>query len=373
MGRPYGWYNTAMTLILFLLELLIPVTITAGLLYWVAGILPLASLNRTFTLGLLAFIFVLFSFIFSVVLDTLLLPFRKRSANHAFFNRVDPRSRLIRCILVGVVIPILVFSAAVLVKLPSQQTPITYLLQPRGSTSQVPRSVLISEAVLQATDPAIKLQGIKTLQTLPAIDAEEQLLRLVQVDPALLSNAIVSQALSKALASYGMAIKPELLTIFNQVDPAARKGGTSTGDDLFQRYFSAPFEALKKELTDQNPGADPALVDAAAAELQARIDKIQAGLSGTSDGDPKLRFVMDTFLGMDIKQDPDLLAFGKKIAADDTYPDGVRGQALLLIGKLGGPGELDGLYAYLQADNALLKSKALEAIAALQAKEPAPK
>ena len=368
----FGWYNISMAFILFLLELFLPVTVTAGLFYWLSGILPLWNLNRTFALVILAILLVALSFIFSVVLDAITLPFRRRSANHSIFNRVDARSRLVKFILAGVVIPIGVFAAAVLVRFPGPEPVVTLLLQPRTATSRAPKAVLIGDAVLQSANPATKIQGIKTLQTLPADDALRQLLRLVEDDPEALSDAIVSEALSKAIASYGVAAKPELLAIFNQVDPTRRKGDLSSGNDLFQRYFSAPFEGLKKEIGDQNPDANLASIDTAAAGLQAQLSQVQAGLASAGGGDPRLGFVMHTFLGMDIKQDADLLALGKKVGGDDTYSDGVRGQALLLIGKLGGTTELDGLYAAMQGGSEIIKAKALEAIGLLQAKQPAP-
>ena len=362
-----------MAFILFLLELLLPVTLTAGLFYWLSGILPLWNLNHTFALVILAILLVALSFIFSVVLDAITLPFRRRSANHSIFNRVDARSRLVKFILAGVVIPIGVFTVAVLVRFPGPETAITLLLQRRSVSSKASHAVLIGEAILQSANPATKVLGIKTLQTLPAADAQQQLLRLLQDDPGTLSDAAVSEALSKAIASYGLAAKPELLGIFNQVDPTRRKGDLASGNDLFQRYFSASFEGLKKEIGDQNPAANLANIDAAAAELQAQLSQVQASLASAGGGDPRLGFVLHTFLGMDTSQDPDLLALAKKVAADDTYSDGVRGLAILLIGKLGGSNELDGLYATMQGGSELLQAKALEAIGLLQAKEPASK
>jgi len=360
-----------MAFILFLLELLLPVTVTAGLFYWLSGILPLSNLNRTFALVILAILLVALSFIFSVVLDTFTLPLRRRSANHSIFNRVDARSRLVKFILAGVVIPIGVFAAALLVRFPGPEPAVTFLFQPRSAASRAPKSKLIGDAVLSSSNPVTKIQGIKTLQTLPADDAQQQLLRLVQDDPEALSDAVVSEALSKAIASYGVATKPALLAIFNQVDPTGRKGDLSTGTDLFHRYFSASFEGLKKELGDQNPDANLSSIDAAAAGLQAQLSQVQASLASAGGGDPKLGFVLHTFLGMDIKQDADLLALGKKVAGDDTYSDGVRGQALLLIGKLGGTNELDVLYTAMQDGSELIRANALEAIGLLQAKVPA--
>ena len=46
----------------------------------------------------------------------------------------------------------------------------------------------------------------------------------------------------------------------------------------------------------------------------------------------------------------------------------MRGQALLLIAKLGGKDDLDGLYAYLESPSPLLRTRATQAIATLQSK-----
>ena len=65
---------------------------------------------------------------------------------------------------------------------------------------------------------------------------------------------------------------------------------------------------------------------------------------------------------MDPSQDRDLLAFARATAADDTWSDAVRGQALLLVAKAGGKEDLDTLYGYL------LQAQAMQAIAALESK-----
>jgi hypothetical protein len=277
---------------------------------------------------------------------------------------------MVKFILAGVVIPLGVFAAALLVRFPGPEPAVALLLKPRIAASRAPKSVLIGDAVLQSANPATKIQGIKTLQTFPPDDAQKQLLRLLKDDPQALSDALVFEALSKAIASYGVAAKPELLAMFSQVDPTRRKGDLSSDNDLFQRYFSASFEGLKKEIADQHPDANLADIDSAAAGLQAQLSQLQANLASTDNGDPRLGFVLHTFLGMDTKEDADLLALGKKVAGDDTYSDGVRGQALLLVGKLGGTAELDGLYAAMQNGSDLIRANALEAIGVIQAKAP---
>jgi len=56
------------------------------------------------------------------------------------------------------------------------------------------------------------------------------------------------------------------------------------------------------------------------------------------------------------------------VAADASYHAVLRGNALLLIGKLGGKDEFAVLYTYLQTDNELMQERALGAIAELQAR-----
>jgi HEAT repeat protein len=71
---------------------------------------------------------------------------------------------------------------------------------------------------------------------------------------------------------------------------------------------------------------------------------------------------------MDPNQDRDLLAFARATAADDTWSDAVRGQALLLVAKAGGKEDLDTLYGYLDSPSPLIQAQAMQAIAALESK-----
>ena len=78
--------------------------------------------------------------------------------------------------------------------------------------------------------------------------------------------------------------------------------------------------------------------------------------------------IMQAFLEMGLKQDADVLAFARQTAADDAWADPVRGQALLLIAKLGGEEDLAALYGYLESPSAVLQARAMQAIAALQSR-----
>jgi len=77
---------------------------------------------------------------------------------------------------------------------------------------------------------------------------------------------------------------------------------------------------------------------------------------------------MQTLLEMSLGEATDLLAFARQVAADARCSDGVRGQALLLVARLGGKGDLDLLYEQLSSPSPLLQTRALQAIAALNAR-----
>ena len=110
------------------------------------------------------------------------------------------------------------------------------------------------------------------------------------------------------------------------------------------------------------------LLDAATSGLQRTLTGIQAQQFSPDYAASQQDFVMHTCLLMDLKQDADLLNFAKIVAANMTYSEGLRGNALLLIAKLGGKTEFAVLYPYLENDHDSIKIKAMEAIAALQVK-----
>ena len=76
---------------------------------------------------------------------------------------------------------------------------------------------------------------------------------------------------------------------------------------------------------------------------------------------------------VDSNQDADVLAFAQRTAADAAWSDAIRGQALLLIGKMGGKDDLEGLYGYLENPSLLLQARGMQAIAALRSKLSAPR
>jgi len=318
------------------------VALSAALLLVIASYTSHWDLHSPVGLGFFGLLLVVLSLFLSLRVDALTLGRRRRAGKRQLLNRADARSRLVKFILGGVVIPIVALTAAIRIELPNHQTPMTLLavaVRSRLANPEVDRSTRLGDAVLRSRIPAAKVQGILALQSLSSDQALDQLLRILSDDPTALQAASEYQALSAALASYGAQAKPRLLQQFDGVSPSARPGAPAPPDDPFQREIDGRSEAPATRASEAvpGPGALPS-------------------------------FIMQTFLQMGLKEDADLLAFARKTAADDGWSEAVRGQALELIAKLGGKEDLDGLYAYLESPSALLQAHAMRAIAALQSK-----
>jgi hypothetical protein len=354
-----------------LIELVLPVTVSAAVLLLLAGHASYWNLRTRVGLGVFAILLVASSLFLSLRLDLFTLARRRRRGKRQLFNRADASSRLVKLGLGGLVIPIAAFLAANRVELPNHQTPMSFAIRLRLGNAGITHAEQLGNAVLRAESPAAKVQGILALKALGSGEALDQLLRILSEDPAALAGGGEGQALAKALASYGAPAKTVLLQRFEQSSPQARREAAAPPGDLFARYFAADFEGLKREIDREDP--DPKT----RAEKVERLQVAQADLEGAlrrleTDGPPAAAglpaFVMQTFLEMGLKQDADLLSFARQTAADASWSDAVRGQALLLIAKLGGKDDLEGLYAYLGGPSALLQARASQAIAELASK-----
>ena len=316
--------------------------LSAALLLVIASYTSHWDLHSPVGLGFFGLLLVVLSLFLSLRVDALTLGRRRRAGKRQLLNRADPRSRLVKFILGGVVIPIVALTAANRLELPNHQTPMTRLsvaVRSRLANPEVVRATRLADAVLRSRIPAAKVQGILALQSLNSDEALDQLLRILSDDPTALKSGSEYQALSAALASYGAQAKPKLLQRFDGVSLSARPGAPAPPDDPFQR------------------------------EIDGRSEDPASPASQTVPGSFSLpSFIMQTFLQMGLKEDADLLAFARKTAADDGWSDAVRGQALELIAKLGGKDDLDGLYVYLESPSALLQAHAMRAIAALQSR-----
>ena len=356
-----------------LIELVLPVALSAAFLLAMASYTRHWDLHAPFGLAAFGALLVVLSLFVSLRVDGYTLRRREERGRRQLLNRTDPRSRLVKLVLGGVVIPVAVFAAANLVELRNHQTPMTMAIRFRLARPEVDRPEQLADAVLRAESAASKVQGILALQATGSPESLDQLLRILSDDPALSKNGSEYQALAKALASYGAQAKPKLLQRFVQVSPEARRAAAAPPGDLFERYFGAGFAGLKSEIDGRSP--DPA---ARAAELE-RIQAAQAGLKqalSQIEGDTRPvqgggsvpSLIMQAFLEMGVKQDADVLAFARQTAADDAWADPVRGQALLLIAKLGGKEDLDALYGYLESPSPVLQARAMQAIAALESR-----
>lgn len=356
-----------------LLELLLPVTLSAALLLVLASYTPRFNLHTALGLVAFGFLLVALSLVLSLRLDAWTLARRRGRGKKQLLNRTGRRARQVKFTLGGVVIPIAALAAANLLELPNHQTPMSMALSVRLSRPKPTREEALGNAVLRAKSPAARVQGIRALQGVGSDEALEQLLRILHDDPEALQGGSESQALSTALASYGARAKPGLLQRLGEGSQSARRERAAPPGDLFDRYFSADFEELRREIDRRPPDpeapfAGQGRLELAQAELRRALSQVEAD-APSAQGDGSLPgFVMQTFLQMGLKEDADLLALARTTAADAGWPDAVRGQALLLIAKLGEKAELDTLYGYLENPSALLQARAMQAIAELQSR-----
>jgi len=215
------------------------------------------------------------------------------------------------------------------------------------------------------------VQGILALQAAKSDAALAQLLRLAD-EKTTLTRGGECEALSAALASYGVRAKPALLQRLREASPRQRAEASALPGDVFERYFADDFAQLKHEV-DRDPDAAaragaPERLASAEADLKRALSELEAD-SPDARGERTLpALVLRTFLEMDLKQDADLLLFARQCAADPAWSDAVRGQALLLLAKLGSKDDLDALFAHLEDESALLQLRAMQAIARLQSK-----
>ena len=356
-----------------LIELVLPVALSAAFLLAMAGYTRRWDLHAPFGLAAFGALLVVLSLFVSLRVDGYTSRRREERGSRPLLNPADPRFRLVKLVLGGVVIPVAVFAAANLVELRNHQTPMTMAIQFRLARPEVDRPEQLADAVLRAESPASKVQGILALQATGSPESLDQLLRILSDEPGLLRNGNEYQALAKALASYGAQAKPKLLQRFVQVSPEARRAAVAPPGDLFERYFSADFAGLTREIDGRSPdqgarAAERERIQAAQTELKQALSQIEGDTRPVQGGGSVPTLIMQAFLEMGLKQDADVLAFARQTAADDAWADPVRGQALLLIAQLGGREDLDALYGYLESPSAVLQVRAMQAIATLQSR-----
>ena len=354
-----------------LIELLLPVALSSALLLALAGYTQHWDLHSALGLGVFGVLLVVISLLISIRLDAFTLARRAQRGRTQLFNRADPRSRLVKFVLGGVVIPIAMLAAANLIQLPDHQTPMSIAIRLRLAGPAVARAERLGGAVRRAQSPAAKVQGILALQAMRSGDTLDQLLLILDDDPAALGGGAESQALSQALASYGAEARVKLLQRFDHVSPAARRSAAAPAGTLYERYFAADFDGFKREVERQSPAASSGDLDrlqSTRAELQEISSRVETATRSATGSAGLPAFILQTLLQMDRDQDRDLVAFARLTAADGSWSDAVRGQALLLVAKAGGKEDLDTLYGYLDSPSPVLQARAMQAIAALESK-----
>jgi hypothetical protein len=355
--------------LLYLLELFLPAILAGGIVAWLFTNYRLWALGRMLSQVLFVLAVVLLTFMLAVVLDMFTAGMR---ASQRLLGG-GPRLRMVKFALGGVIVPLALAISALVVILPTGGTALAAFISAVQGPVQVAPPDVVGDSTLQAENLSLKLTGIEVLTRLNSTEALTQLVRLLKEDRSLLSSATGARALAKAIASYGIQVRDPLLALFQEYSAGASSTSSALPDDLYGRYFSESFDSLEAEVTS----SDPARLDqvkAAQAQLQAALENIHAASLASAPGDPRLDFILQTFLAMNVSQDADLLAFAKRTAADARFSNGVRGDALLLVGKLGWQADMDGLYPYLKNSDDVIRIRAMQAISAILAKNtPAPK
>jgi hypothetical protein len=311
------------------------VAVAATLLLLLASYLRYWDLRSPVGLGVFGVLLVVLSLFLSIRVDAYTLARRRRRGKSQILNRADPRSRMVKFILGGVLVPIAARVAANRLVLPNHQTALTMVslaVRSRLAGQEANRAAQLGQAVLRAGRPAARAAGIHALETSRSAPALDELFRILDSDPTVLEEASEFQVLSAAVASYGVQAKPRLLQLLTNVPSGLRRTAAAPPDDGFTRA-----------------------VEGGSPDAPARPTLLPS-------------FVLQTFLQMGSTQDDELLAFARQTAADEGWSDAVRGQALQLTAKLGREDDLGQLYAYLDSPSPLLQANAMKAIAALQSR-----
>lgn len=321
-------------------------------------------------LALFAVLLVAACLVLSFWIDSATLGRRKALGRRLLLNRSGARARLAKLVLGGVVVPASAFAAANLLHLPDRRTPMTVAAELKLPGSGPSRVEQLGRAVLETREPAARAAGIAALRSSGANDALPQLLLILDRDPAALDGGQVSQALSKAIASCGPQALPELVRRFRAV---ASTGPAAAPRPLYARYLAPQLEALDAEVArlagdDDARTAARERLAAARTDVKRALDEIEATLPRAADPRDVRTFVLSTLLLVESAPDSSVLDLARRTVEQQPAGDDLRGLALLLVARHGGKGDLDLLYAQLRAGSPSLRSRAFEAIGALQAR-----
>src|SRR3989475_9704048 len=120
-----------------LIELVLPVALSAAFLLAMASYTRHWDLHAPFGLAAFGALLVVLSLFVSLRVDGYTLRRRQERGRRQLLNRADPGWRIVKLVLGGVVIPVAVFAAANLVELRNHQTPMTMAVRFRLARPEV--------------------------------------------------------------------------------------------------------------------------------------------------------------------------------------------------------------------------------------------
>jgi hypothetical protein len=355
----------------FLFEGLIPSIVALILLYVLSGYVNLWALDRNFALIISIVFLVVVCLILSYAIDTFQRSLHRTPPVTGKKRAAQYRLRLIKFVLGGMIIPLGLMAAANFSQIPGGGSLMDYYIRTIQTRLTTTPTSQVADAILSSDNPATKIQGMKALEAIHTTDALDELLRVQSNDPSVLKDAGEYEALSQAVASYGVDAKIKLLDIFAKIPPETSQSTNLGGNDLYARYFSLPVTALSGEISAQT--TDSATRQAQLSKMDELITTMKTNLAEIQQPAARAQFtsqdfILDTMMQMNIKSDGDLKNFGKITAANSAYSDEVRGKAILLIAKYGDKVDMGLLYPFLDGNNDFLKAKALEGITDLELK-----
>lgn len=356
---------------LLLAELLLPILIAGGLVWYLFSAYNVWALNQTLSLVLYGSAVVVLALILSVVADSLLAGIRGGFSHQGVRFSNNANLRMIKMGIGGLALPIALIIVANLVSLPNSTTVMNLLIAAANRPAALTPPGEVGQIAASTKNPATKLYAIQVLQNFRSPEALTQLVQIADKNTGALTNAGTRAGLIDAVASYGLTAKAPLFALFNSVDPTLGNKPVGANSGLYERYFAGSFESLQADSELENPdpteqAARRAQIQAAQAALKKTLADMEESAPASRSGDPRLDFVLQSFLAMEISADKDILAFAKTTASDPNFPGQVRGDALLLIAKIGDKNDLNGLFPYLKDSDELVQTRALQAIATLQ-------
>jgi hypothetical protein len=349
---------------LFIMELAVPALIAAVAIYYLSGIVNIPFAYQRLIPWIYAAALVLISLLIAVVGTEIPRIIQKKDAKP---------NRLIKTGVSGLGIPLLALLLANFTNLPNGQSYLAYYLPStlmRGVTLSVPS---ISAAILQSSDIRTKVAGINALGAIRDPNNLNQLTQILSQTGSDLKNAIYYQALSKAIASYGIEARPALIGQFSRWSQAISPAPFVSTSTLYDQYFADSIQALRSAISNQDldsaeKTAQLQQLNDIENNLQSDLDHLQVNAVKDTASDIRLDFILDTFFRMTIQQDAELLNLSKAVAANPVYPAVDRKKAILLIGKFGGKDELVLVASYLQNSSDVIKTGAIEALVLLDQK-----